>query len=102
MSNEAEEVMERHVIAVSISRPGSSLASNKGAQDNASAMRCVFPGVHFTVKLYIATFLHIRCSLGLGRSKRSFWKIPSRGRLSVRTRKSFQEKRTLLYSPYDG
>ena len=35
--------MERHVIAMSISRPGSSLASNKGVRDNTSAMRCVFP-----------------------------------------------------------
>ena len=105
MSNEAEEVAEGQVMAVSISRPGRSLAANRGARKRASAIRCVFPGVHFTWKLYIATFSHMRCSLGLGRSNRSLRKIPSRGRWSVSTRKEgrpFRKKRTLLDSPYDG
>ena len=87
MSSEAEEVAERQVMAVSISSPGRSLASNKGARERASAMRCVFPGVHLTLKLNKATFSHIRCSLGLGRLNKSLRKRPSRGRWSLSTRK---------------
>ena len=48
MSNDVDEVAERHVIAVSISKPGRSFAVNKGERESALAIRCVLPGVHFT------------------------------------------------------
>ena len=61
ISREDEEVDAKQEMAVSISSPGKSSGENKGARERASAMRCVLPGVHCTLKLYMDTLslIHI-------------------------------------------
>ena len=55
-SREEWDVTERQEIAVSISRPGKSIGVKRGSRDKASAMRCVLPGVHLIIRLYIEIF----------------------------------------------